>query len=89
LYPPVKSLAYTVIGTSLQVNLCRAVFRDTLNENRDADRGDGGRYSCRFYLKHNFLEQAFDMLIDAGFELKAACGLYESLLSEPVSLLLL
>lgn len=57
-----------------KVNLCRAVFRDTLNENRDADRGDGGRYSCRFYLKHNFLEQAFDMLIDAGFELKAACG---------------
>ena len=50
------------------------MFRETLNETRDADRGDDDRYSARFYLKHSFLEQAFDMLIDAGFELKAACG---------------
>ncbi|XP_067949727.1 BTB/POZ domain-containing protein KCTD16-like [Watersipora subatra] len=57
-----------------KVNLCRSVFRETLNETRDADRGDYDRYSARFYLKHNFLEQAFDMLMDAGFELKAACG---------------
>ena len=45
-----------------KVSLCREVFKETLNESRDPDRGQGDRYTSRFFLKHNFLEQAFDML---------------------------
>ncbi|CAF0784826.1 unnamed protein product [Didymodactylos carnosus] len=50
-----------------RVNLCREVFGDTLNESRDPDHGQTERYTSRFFLKHTFLEQAFDMLGDAGF----------------------
>lgn len=57
-----------------RVAVCRAVFGETLNESRDPDRGEEGRYSSRFYLKHTCLEQAFDMLLEAGFRLGAACG---------------
>ena len=33
--------------------LCREVFKDTLNESRDPDRGlDGDRYTARYFLKH-------------------------------------
>ena len=46
-----------------RVSLCREVFRDTLNESRDPDRGGVDRYSARFYLKHAFVEQAFDALL--------------------------
>ncbi|XP_014676298.1 PREDICTED: BTB/POZ domain-containing protein KCTD12-like [Priapulus caudatus] len=57
-----------------RVSLCRAVFVDTLNESRDPDRGSDDRYTSRFFLKHNFLEQAFDNLSDAGFTLLTACA---------------
>lgn len=57
-----------------RIVLCREVFGDTLNESRDPDRGSVDRYTSRFFLKHSFLEQAFDMLQDAGFRCSAACG---------------
>lgn len=57
-----------------RVALCREVFGETLNESRDPDRGATDRYSCRFFLKHTFLEQAFDMLQEAGFQCVASCG---------------
>jgi hypothetical protein len=43
------------------------VFGEALNESRDPDRGPLDRYTGRFFLKHLFLEQAFDNLQDAGF----------------------
>lgn len=57
-----------------RITLCREVFGDTLNESRDPDRGSIDRYTSRFFLKHSFLEQAFDMLQDSGFRCSAACG---------------
>lgn len=57
-----------------KVSLCREVFKDTLNESRDPDRGCADRYTSRFFLKHSFLEQAFDMLEEEGFNMVAACG---------------
>lgn len=57
-----------------RVSLCREAFRDTLNESRDPDRGTADRYSARFYLKHSFVEQAFDALQAAGFRMVGACG---------------
>ena len=57
-----------------RVALCREVFGETLNESRDPDRGATDRYSCRFFLKHSFLEQAFDNLQEAGFTCMASCG---------------
>lgn len=57
-----------------KVSLCREVFQDTLNESRDPDRGTEDRYTSRFFLKHTFLEQAFDMLIEQGFFMAGSCG---------------
>ncbi|GAB6027271.1 hypothetical protein CHUAL_001556 [Chamberlinius hualienensis] len=57
-----------------RVNLCREVFGETLNESRDPDRGTEDRYTTRFFLKHTFLEQSFDMLQEAGFKCLAACA---------------
>lgn len=58
-----------------RVNLCREVFGESLNESRDPDHvTQGDRYTSRYYLKHSFLEQAFDTLVEANFELKAAAG---------------
>lgn len=57
-----------------RVQLCREVFGETLNESRDPDRGATDRYSCRFFLKHSFLEQCFDALEEAGFACVASCG---------------
>ena len=57
-----------------KVSLCRFVFGETLNESRDPDRGTDDRYTSRFFLKHNFVEQAFDMLHDAGFRMVGTCG---------------
>lgn len=31
-------------------------------------------FYSRFFLKHFFLEQAFDMLIEQGFKLTGSCG---------------
>ncbi|CAF3499483.1 unnamed protein product [Rotaria socialis] len=50
-----------------RVHLCREVFGETLNESRDPDHGQTDRYTSRFFLKHTFLEQAFDMLGEASF----------------------
>lgn len=57
-----------------RVQLCREVFKDTLNESRDPDRGASERYTARFFLKHTFLEQAFDMLAEEGFNVVGCCG---------------
>lgn len=59
-----------------RVNLCRDVFGDTLNESRDPDHPASGpdRYTSRFFLKHCFIEQAFDMLYEQGFRLAGCCG---------------
>uniref|UniRef100_A0A182X599 BTB domain-containing protein n=1 Tax=Anopheles quadriannulatus TaxID=34691 RepID=A0A182X599_ANOQN len=57
-----------------RVALCREVFGDTLNESRDPDHGGSDRYTARFFLKHVFIEQAFDMLQEQGFRLVASCG---------------
>ena len=57
-----------------RVSLCREVFKDTLNESRDPDRGCSDRYTSRFFLKHSFLEQAFDMLAEENFRLVGCCG---------------
>lgn len=57
-----------------RVALCREVFGDTLNESRDPDHGGPDRYTSRFFLKHCFTEQAFDMLSEKGFRLAGSCG---------------
>lgn len=57
-----------------RVALCREVFGDTLNESRDPDHGASDRYTARFFLKHVFIEQAFDMLQEQGFRLVGSCG---------------
>ncbi|XP_015120870.1 BTB/POZ domain-containing protein KCTD16 [Diachasma alloeum] len=57
-----------------RVALCRDVFGETLNESRDPDHGMSDRYTSRFFLKHSFIEQAFDMLQEQGFKLVASCG---------------
>ncbi|KAG7298807.1 hypothetical protein JYU34_017242 [Plutella xylostella] len=57
-----------------KVTLCRDVFGETLNESRDPDHGLGDRYTSRFFLKHSFIEQAFDNLQEMGFKLAASCG---------------
>ncbi|CAM1329447.1 KCTD16 (predicted) [Pycnogonum litorale] len=57
-----------------RISLCREAFGDTLNESRDPDRGTSDRYTARFFLKHVFLEQAFDNLQEAGFRCVASCG---------------
>ena len=62
------------ILVSGRVALCREVFKDTLNESRDVDRGTSDRYTSRFFLKHTFIEQAFDMLQEAGFRLVSSCA---------------
>ena len=70
----VKFRKISRILVSGRVSVCREVFGDTLNESRDPDRGTTDRYSARFYLKHSFIEQAFDALQDAGFHMVGACG---------------
>ncbi|XP_038673850.1 BTB/POZ domain-containing protein KCTD12-like [Scyliorhinus canicula] len=50
--------------------LAKEVFGETLNESRDPDRPPE-RYTSRYYLKFNFLEQAFDLLAEAGFHMLA------------------
>ncbi|XP_065320621.1 BTB/POZ domain-containing protein KCTD12-like isoform X2 [Gordionus sp. m RMFG-2023] len=70
----VKFRKMTRILVCGRVSLCREIFGDTLNESRDPDRGHYERYSSRFFLKHNFLEQAFDDLQRCGFKCVCACG---------------
>ncbi|KAG7266722.1 hypothetical protein CRUP_006268 [Coryphaenoides rupestris] len=57
----------TVCG---KTSLAKEVFGDTLNESRDPDRPPE-RYTSRYYLKYNFLEQAFDKLNEVGFHMVA------------------
>lgn len=57
-----------------RVAQCREIFGDTLNESRDPDHGGPDRYTARFFLKHCFIEQAFDMLNEQGFRLTGSCG---------------
>lgn len=70
----VKFRKLSRILVSGRVTLCRDVFGETLNESRDPDHGQAERYTSRFYLKHTFLEQAFDMLTEQGFRLCGSCG---------------
>lgn len=57
-----------------RITNCREVFGNTLNESRDPDRGAVDRYTSRFFLTHSNIEQAFDMLLQAGYTLRGACG---------------
>lgn len=57
-----------------RVQLMREVFGDTLNESRDPDHGVSDRYTSRFFLKHTFLEQAFDTLLECNFKLVCAAA---------------
>ncbi|CAH1776423.1 unnamed protein product [Owenia fusiformis] len=70
----VKFRKLTRILVSGKVSLCREVFGESLNESRDPDRGSIDRYTSRFFLKHTFMEQAFDLLFENGYELKGCCG---------------
>ncbi|CAG9765184.1 unnamed protein product [Ceutorhynchus assimilis] len=70
----VKFRKLSRILVSGRVALCREVFGETLNESRDPDHGQSERYTSRFFLKHSFLEQAFDMLVEQGFKLVGSCG---------------
>lgn len=56
-----------------RVQLCREVFGEQLNESRNPD-SYSERYTSRFFLKHTFLEQAFESLIQCGFILSAAAA---------------
>nr|XP_020832288.1 BTB/POZ domain-containing protein KCTD16-like isoform X2 [Phascolarctos cinereus] len=51
-----------------KISLAKEVFGETLNESRDPDRPPE-RYTSRYYLKFNYLEQAFDKLANAGFHM--------------------
>ncbi|XP_022079596.1 BTB/POZ domain-containing protein KCTD8-like [Acanthaster planci] len=62
------------ILVSGRVALAREVFGDSLNETRDPDRGMSSRYSARFYLKHVYLEQAFDLLASHNFKFISCCA---------------
>lgn len=53
-----------------KISLAKEVFGDTLNESRDPDRPPD-KYTSRYYLKYNFLEQAFDRLAEVGFHMVA------------------
>lgn len=53
-----------------KISLAKEVFGDTLNESRDPDRTPD-KYTSRYYLKYNFLEQAFDCLAEVGFHMVA------------------
>ncbi|NXK87718.1 KCD12 protein, partial [Formicarius rufipectus] len=64
-----RAARITVCGKTA---LAKEVFGETLNESRDPDRPPE-RYTARYYLKFNFLEQAFDRLSEAGFRM-AACS---------------
>ncbi|XP_022245151.1 BTB/POZ domain-containing protein KCTD12-like [Limulus polyphemus] len=70
----VKFRKLTRILVCGKVGLCREVFGENLNESRDPDRCNMDRYTARFFLKHNFLEQAFDDLNGASFRCVAAAG---------------
>ncbi|ERL94919.1 BTB/POZ domain-containing protein KCTD12 [Dendroctonus ponderosae] len=70
----VKFRKLSRILVSGRVALCREVFGETLNESRDPDHGQLERYTSRFFLKHSFLEQAFDMLVEQGFKMVGSCG---------------
>ena len=70
----VKFRKLSRILISGRVSFCREAFGDTLNESRDPDRGTSDRYTARYFLKHSFLEQAFDMLGEVGFRFVGCCG---------------
>ncbi|KAK5874116.1 hypothetical protein PBY51_019091 [Eleginops maclovinus] len=53
-----------------KISLAKEVFGETLNESRDPDRPPD-KYTARYYLKYNFLEQAFDRLAEVGFHMVA------------------
>lgn len=56
-----------------KVSLCREVFGESLNENRDPNP-EGNRYTNRFYLKHNYIERAFKLLQDSDFQFVSSSG---------------
>ena len=71
----VKFRKLTRILVHGKVNMCKEVFKDSLNDSRDPDRGqDGDRYTARYFLKHTVLEQAFDQLCEAGFRMVGSCS---------------
>lgn len=65
-----------------RVSACMEVFSDQLNTSRDPDRGYED-YSARFYLKHVFLEQAFDLMAQKGYKFVSCCASGTSALVGP------
>lgn len=50
------------------VGLCKSVFKETLNDSRDPNLEASG-YTCRLFLTHSNLHQAFEQLYENGFYL--------------------
>lgn len=59
----------TRITVSGRSDVARQVFKDDLNDSRDPNRSTCGGYgyTCRYYLKHTYLEAAFETLAANGF----------------------
>jgi len=55
----------TVAGRS---DVAMQIFGEDLNDSRDPDRIPEG-YTCRYYLKHNYLEMAYDTLASKGYKM--------------------
>ena len=75
-----NGIAYNVTFRKLQhilicgdTTLAREVFGESLNETRNPDKMGTG-YSNRFFLKHIYLEGAFDLLNQCGFHLVTSCA---------------
>jgi len=58
----------TRITVSGRADAAREVFKDDLNESRDPNRSGDGGYTCRYYLKHTYLEAAFEALAAIGYQ---------------------
>ncbi|XP_076811354.1 BTB/POZ domain-containing protein KCTD12-like [Clavelina lepadiformis] len=66
-----KITRITVSGRS---DVAKEVFQEDLNDSRDPARYPLDGYTCRYYLKHNYLEYAFETLAKKGFELVSSCS---------------
>nr|CAB3258231.1 BTB/POZ domain-containing protein KCTD8-like [Phallusia mammillata] len=64
----------TRITVSGRSDIAKEVFRDDLNDSRDPDRYPSDGYTSRYYLKHNYLEHAFETLASRGFILSTSCS---------------
>jgi len=70
----------TRITVSGRSDVARQVFKDDLNDSRDPNRSTCGGYgyTCRYYLKHTYLEAAFETLAANGFTLVSSTSIASS-----------